>query len=213
VLNSYSATETGLIATALPPPAGRRRDSVGRPILDLRVLDANGADAGPGIPGEIWVRTPPMFSEYLDDAAANAAALRPDGWYRTGDLGYLDEDGFLFLTGRAGELINRGGDKIAPAEVDAALCAHPAVAAAGAFAIPDARWGEDVAAAVVLKDGQCLSAWELRVWALERLSPHKAPRQIWFVPELPRTALGKVQRSELRRMWLARLVPSGDREP
>ena len=160
------------------------------------------------------MRAEGYFSGYLDDAETNAAAPRPDGWHRTGDIGYVDGDGFLFLTGRLDEMINRGGEKIAPAEVDECLGAHPAVRAAAAFAVPDARWGEDLAAAVVLEAGQRLSAWELRAWALQRLSPHKAPRRIWFVPDLPRTALGKVRRSELRRLWLDQhpfLVEGADR--
>lgn len=207
VLNSYSATETGLIATALPPPHEHRRGSVGRPIRQIRVVAADGEDAALGVSGDIWVQTAGYFAGYFDGAETDAAALRPGGWYRTGDVGYLDEDGFLFLTGRLTELINRGGEKIAPAEVDAALGAHPAVRAAAAFAIPDARWGQDIAAAVVLEEGQRLSAWELRAWALQRLSPHKAPRRIWFVSELPRTVLGKVRRSELRRLWLEQHAP------
>ena len=211
VLNSYSATETGLIATALPPPSEHRRGSVGRPIREVRVVAANGGDAARGVSGDIWVQAAGYFAGYLDDVETDAAALRPGGWYRTGDLGYLDGDGFLFLTGRRSELINRGGEKIAPAEVDAALGAHPAVRAAAAFAIPDERWGEDVVAAVVLEESQRLRAWELRAWALERLSPHKAPRRIWFVPALPRTALGKVRRGELRRLWLEQCLPSADR--
>ena len=210
VLNSYSATETGLIATVLPPPAAHRRGSVGRPILNVKVVDAVGGAMVGRAAGEIWVRTADIFAGYIADAEANEAALLEGGWYRTGDVGYLDEDEFLYLTGRVSELINRGGNKIAPAEVDAVLCAHPAVRAAGAFAIPDARWGEDVAAAVVLADGQRLSAWELRAWALERLSPHKTPRHIWFVPDVPRTALGKVQRSELRRQWFEQHATAAD---
>jgi acyl-CoA synthetase (AMP-forming)/AMP-acid ligase II len=153
--------------------------------------------------GEIWVRGPKVVSGYLDDPEATAGAFLPGGWYRTGDTGYLDDEGFLFVTGRLNELINRGGDKIAPAEVDGALLAHPAVRDAAAFAVPDKRLGEDVVAAVVLNDGQTATPRELRRWLLNRLSPHKAPRRIWFVPELPRTATGKVQRGVLSERFLA----------
>jgi acyl-CoA synthetase (AMP-forming)/AMP-acid ligase II len=208
VLVSYSSTEMGLIATALPPPAAHKPGSVGKPFLNLRIVAADGRDAGPGAEGEVWVRGAKLARGYIDDPETNASVLAPGGWFRTGDAGYLDEDGFLFLTGRVNELINRGGEKIAPAEVDAVLLAHPGVRAAAAFAVPDARLGEDVVAAVVPWDGQRLSARELRAWMLDRLSPHKAPRRIWFVEDLPRTALGKVQRSGLRRRWLEQHDPA-----
>jgi acyl-CoA synthetase (AMP-forming)/AMP-acid ligase II len=130
--------------------------------------------------------------------------LLPGGWYRTGDVGYLDEDEFLFLTGRRNELINRGGEKVAPAEVDGVLQTHPAVVEAAAFAVPDARLGEDIVAAVVLREGVTIRAWELRAWLLERLSPAKVPRRFWMVEGLPRTASGKVQRGVLAERFLTR---------
>jgi oxalate---CoA ligase len=207
VLNSYSSTETGLIATALPPPARHKRGSVGQPMIELRVVAADERTAGPGVEGEIWVCGAKFAAGYLDDPERNAAVLRPGGWFRTGDLGYLDDEGFLFLTGRLSQLINRGGLKVAPAEVDAVLMAHPAVQAAAAFAVPDARLGEDIVAAVVARDGERPRTRELRAWMLGRLGAHKVPRRIWFVGELPRTALGKVQREELRRRWLEEHAP------
>ena len=135
--------------------------------------------------------------------------LLPDDWFRTGDVGYLDEDGFLFLTGRVNELINRGGAKIAPTEVDDVLLAHPAVASAAVFAVPDERLGEDVVAAVILHEGTSLTPRELRHWTLDRLAPHKAPRRIWFVDELPLTASGKVRRGVLKARFLAESGRSG----
>jgi acyl-CoA synthetase (AMP-forming)/AMP-acid ligase II len=210
VLDSYSSTEMGLIATALPPPAPHKPGSVGKPFLELRVVETDGSDADPGVEGEIWVWGAKLARGYLDDPETNAAVLTSDGWFRTGDVGYLDDDGFLFLTGRLSERINRGGEKIAPAEVDAALLAHPAVSAAAAFAVPDARLGEDIVAAVELRDGQRVSARDLRAWMLARLSPPKVPRRIWFVNDLPRTALGKVQRAELRQQWLEQHDPAPD---
>jgi acyl-CoA synthetase (AMP-forming)/AMP-acid ligase II len=204
VLPSYSTTETGLIATALPLPARHPPGSVGRPILDLRIVGPAGDDLGPGPTGEIWARGDKLLSGSLDDPERNAAVLRPGGWFRTGDIGFLDEEGFLYLTGRLSELINRGGAKIAPAEVDAVLTAHPAVRAAAIFGVPDARLGEDLVAAVVLEPGQRASDRELRSWMLARLSPHKVPRRLWFVTELARTELGKVQRGALSRLWQER---------
>jgi acyl-CoA synthetase (AMP-forming)/AMP-acid ligase II len=197
ILPRYSATEAGAIAMTLPPPARSKPGSVGQPVQEVRIVDADGVDVATGCEGEIWVRGPRVMSGYLDDAEATAAALFPGGWYRTGDLGYLDDDGFLFLTGRLNELINRGGEKIAPAEVDGVLHTHPAIAEAATFAVPDARLGEDIVAAVVLRDGVSIRAWELRAWLLQRLSPAKVPRRFWMVENLPRTATGKVQRGVL----------------
>ena len=197
VLNSYSSSEAGLIATALPPPAPHKPGSVGLPIQETRIVDAAGRDAHPGAAGEILVRGPKVFAGYLDDPEANAAAFTGDGWFRTGDIGFRDQDGFLYLTGRLSEVINRGGTKISPGEVDAALGAHPAVKEAAAFALPDDLLGEDVAVAVVLEAGAALTPREARRWLLDRLSSHKVPRRIWVVDELPRTAMGKLRRRAL----------------
>ena len=124
---------------------------------------------------------PTLFPGYLDDPETNAALFLPGGWFRTGDLGYLDADGFLYLTGRAHEVINRGGAKIAPVQVDHILIRHPAVAEAAVFAVPDPRLGEDIVAAVVLKPDMTASQRELRSWMLDRLTPYKVPRRIWVL--------------------------------
>ena len=192
-----------------PPPALSKPGSSGQPVQEVRFVGPDGVEAAAGSEGEIWVRGPRVMSGYLDDAEMTAAVLSPDGWYRTGDLGYLDEDGFLFLTGRLNDLINRGGEKIAPAEVDAALLAHPAVAEAAAFSVPDARLGEDVVAAVVLRDGIALKPRELRAWMLGRLSPTRTPRRIWVVDALPRTETGKVRRGVLAERFAERATGAG----
>ena len=203
ILPRYSSSEAGGIALTLPPPAPSRPGSAGQPIQEVRIVAEDGRPPGAGETDEIWVRGPRVVPGYLDDPAATAAAFLPDGWYRTGD-GRLDEDGFLFVTGRLDELINRGGDKIVPVEVDAVLLAHPAVREAAAFAVPDARLGEDIAAAVVLELGEAVSPRELRHWMLGRLTPHKAPRRIWFVDGLPLTVSGKVQRGVLAERFARR---------
>ena len=210
VLNGYSSSEAGLIATALPPPAGHKPGSVGLPIQEVRIVDAAGEDAPPGVAGEILVRGPKVFAGYLDDPGANAVAFTADGWFRTGDIGYLDEDGFLHLTGRLTEVINRGGTKISPVEVDTVLRDHPAIREAATFALPDGLLGEDVAAAIVLGDGARTTSRELRSWMLDRLSPHKVPRRIWFVDCLPRTATGKVQRRALAARFAPAALPQAD---
>jgi hypothetical protein len=143
--------------------------------------------------GEVVVRGPTLMPGYDDDAAANAAAF-VDGWFRTGDQGYLDAGGYLFITGRLKELINRGGEKVAPAEVEAVLAMHPSVLHAAAFAVPDAALGEVVGAAVVLRPGHTLDELALRHWAAERLAEYKVPRRIVAVAALPKGPTGKVQR-------------------
>jgi acyl-CoA synthetase (AMP-forming)/AMP-acid ligase II len=209
ILPSYGTSEAGRITAVLPPPAPRKPGSAGRPVQEVRIVADDGSDVGPGVAGEIWVRGPLVFAGYLDDPENNAAKFTADGWFRTGDLGYLDADGFFFLTGRINELINRGGTKIVPVEVDEALLDHPAVAEAAVFGVPDARLGEDIVAAVVLKPGLDATAREFRGWLLDRLSPHKVPRRIWFVAELPRTASGKVQRRVLADRFSNRQTASG----
>ncbi len=202
IFDGYGMTEASYITGSGPTVRARRPGSCGPPVnSEIRVLDAHGCDLPPGVSGVIVIRGETLFPGYLDDPDANAAAFLPGGWFRTGDLGHLDEDGFLFLSGRSNEIINRGAEKIAPVEIDHALLAHPAVAEAAVFAVPDARLGEDIVAAVVLRPGQSVAARELRDWLLQRLSPFKVPRRIWQVAALPRTSTGKVRRGELARRW------------
>jgi acyl-CoA synthetase (AMP-forming)/AMP-acid ligase II len=203
ILPRYSSTEAGGIAMTFPPPAKGKPGSAGQLLQEVRIVDALGSPVRSGTDGEIWVRGPKVSSGYVDDPAATAAAFLPDGWFRTGDVGHLDEEGFLFLTGRANELVNRGGDKIAPMEVDAVLRSHPAVHDAAAFAVPDTLLGEDIVAAVVLEHGQTTTARELRAWMIDRLSRHKVPRRIWFLDALPYTSTGKVQRGKLADRFIA----------
>jgi oxalate---CoA ligase len=209
VYTRYSSSEAGAIAAMLPPPAATPKPgSAGQPLQEVLIVAADRTAVGPNIAGEIWVRGPRVFSGYLDDPEANAAAFLPGGWFRTGDVGYLDADGFLYLTGRVNELINRGGEKIAPAEVDEVLIAHPAVCAAAVFAVPDERFGQDIVAAVVLERGHTTTPRQLRRWMLDRLAPNKTPRRIWFLDELPLTLSGKVQRGELANRYFSRQGPA-----
>jgi acyl-CoA synthetase (AMP-forming)/AMP-acid ligase II len=202
IFDGYGMTEASYITGGGPGPEDRRQGSCGRPVgAEVRVLDEDDRELPPGVPGAIVVRGPTLFPGYLDEPEMNAALFLPGGWFRTGDLGSLDADGFLYLTGRVHELINRGGAKIAPVEVDHALLSHPAVAEAAVFAVPDARLGEDLVAAVLFRPNMTASQRELRAWLLDRLSTHKVPRRIWMVDALPRTRTGKVQRGELARRW------------
>ncbi|MFN8591132.1 MAG: AMP-binding protein [Thermomicrobiales bacterium] len=207
VLNGYGSTESlGFIsAEERPDRIPRKPGSAGqiRPGLEVTIRADNGDALPIGATGEITVRTGRNFTGYLDDPDATAAIFFPGGWYRTGDVGHLDSDGYLFVTGRLREMINRGGEKVAPHEVDDALREHPAIADAAAFAVPDPRLGEEVAAAVVLCDGAAVSPRDLRRWLVHRLAVHKIPRRIVFLDALPRTASGKVQRGALTERYAA----------
>jgi acyl-CoA synthetase (AMP-forming)/AMP-acid ligase II/acyl carrier protein len=196
VLNDYGMTETGPIATDAFLPGDRIPNSVGRSYgSQVAVMDPSGELLQSDEDGEVVVRGPAVFSGYTDDPAANDTAFQ-NGWFRTGDLGRLDQDGNLYVTGRLKEMINRGGEKILPGEVDAALVAHPEVLEAAAFAVPHPTLGEDVACAVVLRASSetPVSAVELRRFAAERLASFKVPRRIYFVDEIPLGELGKPQR-------------------
>jgi acyl-CoA synthetase (AMP-forming)/AMP-acid ligase II len=208
-LEAYGMTETSpLIASNPLPPRARKLGSVGLPAgTEVAVLDPAGAPLPAGATGEVAVRGPNVMAAYEDDPAANASAF-VNGWLRTGDEGHRDADGYLFITGRLKEVINRGGEKIAPREVDEALLAHPAVAQAIAFPVPHYRLGEDVAAAVVLRPGASVNEAALRASVAERLAEFKVPARILFLKELPRAATAKVKRIGLaEKLGLAREEP------
>ena len=210
VIETYGHTETATLVTANPLSPGRRKPgSVGVVVAGTAmVVDDAGAPVPAGTIGEVVVRGPNVIEAYEDDA--DAAAFR-DGWLRTGDLGRFDEDGYLFLTGRVKEMINRGGEKIAPREVDEALAGHPAVAAAAAFPVPHPTLGEDVAAAVVLVPGAHVSPDELQAFVATQLADFKVPRRVAVVDRLPQGPTGKVDRAALSRH--ARAAPERSRVP
>jgi acyl-CoA synthetase (AMP-forming)/AMP-acid ligase II len=195
----YSSTEAGIIAR-VSPAAASKPGSVGVPFLEVRIVDESAADLPIGTDGEIVVRGATVTRGEPADRMEEGAFL-PGGWFRTGDLGHVDGDGFLFVTGRKTEIINRGGSKIVPNEVDEVLLGHPAVAEAAVFGVPDARLGEDVFAAAVLKPGMTATPRQLRLWLLDRLSVYKVPRRIWCVAALPRTGSGKIQRGVLTERY------------
>jgi acyl-CoA synthetase (AMP-forming)/AMP-acid ligase II len=146
--------------------------------------------------GEVAIQGPNVVDGYENNAEANAESFTK-GWFRTGDQGFLDGDGYLALTGRLKELINRGGEKIAPREIDELLLSHPAVAEAVAFGMPHKSWGEEVAAAVVLREPQEESA--ILSFCKERLADFKCPKKLFIVDALPRTASGKIQRGAVAK--------------
>jgi oxalate---CoA ligase len=198
VLEHYGSSEAAQIAANLPPPGPNRPGTCGQPWPDtVSIVGEDGHPLPAGERGEIWVRGPTLISGYLDAPELNQAAFT-DGWFRTGDIGSLDGDGFLSLHGRLSELINRGGEKISPAEVESALLRHPAVAEAAAFAIPHPRLGDDVAAAVVPHPGAQTTPAALRQFLQREVASFKIPRRILIVDQLPKGATGKVQRRRLR---------------
>ena len=195
VIESYGMTEAAHQMTSNPlPPLARKPGSVGLPAgPEIAIMDADGALQALGARGEVVIRGPNVTDGYRSNPEANAAAYTR-GWFRTGDQGMLDADGYLAITGRLKEIINRGGEKISPREVDEALLQHPAVAQAVTFAMPHAQLGEEVAAAVVLREGAAEEERALRRFVGERLADFKTPRRIVILDEIPKGATGKVQR-------------------
>ena len=195
VIESYGMTEAAHQMTSNPMPPGERRPgAVGLAAgPEVAVMDAAGRLLAPGATGEVVIRGDNVTQGYENNPEANAAAFS-DGWFRTGDQGVIDGAGYLTLTGRLKEIINRGGEKIAPREVDDVLMTHPAVAQAVAFAVPHRKLGEDVAAVIVLREGAEAGERELRDFTSRSLADFKVPRTILFRDEIPKGATGKLQR-------------------
>jgi acyl-CoA synthetase (AMP-forming)/AMP-acid ligase II len=195
VLESYGMTEAAHQMAANPlPPRPRKPGSVGIAAgPEIAIMDEKGNILPKGEIGEIVIRGPNVTSGYEANAEANAKAFT-NGWFRTGDQGLLDEEGYLRLTGRLKELINRGGEKISPLEVDEVLMDHPAVQQVVTFAIPHDKLGEEVGAAVVLREGKTATDRELRDFAATRLADFKVPKKIVLVAEIPNGATGKLAR-------------------
>jgi acyl-CoA synthetase (AMP-forming)/AMP-acid ligase II len=193
VLEAYGMTEASHQMCSNPlPPQARRPGSVG-PGTGVRVsiMDDRGSHLKQGQVGEVVIQGPNVITGYENNPEANATSF-VDGWFRTGDQGILDENGYLTLTGRIKELINRGGEKIAPREIDEVLLTHPCVAEAVAFGRPHPTWGEEVEVAVVLREPQSESV--LLTYCRERLADFKCPKKVHIVETIPRTATGKIQR-------------------
>ena len=195
VIETYGMTETAAQITSNPlPPAPRRPGSVGVAAgPEVAIMSPEGGLLPAEAIGEVVVRGPTVFQGYENNPTANRSAFT-DGWFRTGDQGFLDAHGYLFITGRLREIINRGGEKIAPQEVDDVLLGHPAVAQAVTFAVPHARLGEDLAAAVVLHRHAGATEHDLRLFAAARLAAFKVPQRIYLVADLPKSPTGKLPR-------------------
>ncbi len=195
VVEAYGMTEASHQVTSNPlPPAQRKVGSVGLAAgPKVSIMNEDGDFLSPGQIGEIAIRGDNITSGYIDNLESNAATF-VRGWFRTGDQGYLDQDGYLIITGRLKEIINRGGEKISPREVDEALLSHPEISQAIAFAIPHATLGEDIAAAVVAREAAQIDQAAIREFLSSRLATYKIPSRILFVDELPKGATGKTPR-------------------
>jgi O-succinylbenzoic acid--CoA ligase len=192
VVQTYGLTETAAqVATLAPADALRKLGSAGQPLLptELRIVSAGAMDVG-----EILVRGPTVMRGYINRPEETALALR-DGWLHTGDLGYLDGEGYLHVVGRRHDLIISGGENIYPAEVESVLLVHPAIEEAAVVGLPDTRWGHVPAAAVKLRGGMAASEAELIDFCREQLAGYKVPRLVRFVATLPRNAAGKLLRA------------------
>jgi long-chain acyl-CoA synthetase len=205
ILEGYGMTETASTTTFNPSAAERRAYSVGKPVwgTQTQVWDPDGQPLPPGPEhvGEIVTRGLHVMKGYLNQPAATAEAFTGD-WLHTGDLGYFDSDGFLFVVSRKKELIIRGGYNVYPSEIENVLHAHPAVAEAAVVGVPDERLGEEVMAVVIVREAMELSDHELIAWCRERLAAYKCPRVVQFRAGLPKNALGKVLKDELALSWI-----------
>jgi oxalate---CoA ligase len=215
VVEAYGMTEASHQIASNPLCGPRKAGSVGLPAgADVRLVDERGAFLDNGATGEIVVRGPGVMGGYENDAEANAKAF-VDGWFRTGDQGRFDDAGYLYINGRLKDVINRGGEKISPSEIDAVLLQHEDVVEAVAFAMPHPTLGQDVAAATVLRGGAAVDERALRCFLLERLAQSKVPSRIVLVNAIPKEATGKIQRAGMfdkLREAIGRVVRAPDTE-
>ena len=201
----YGMTETSGTIVALDPedhvPEGSvRMRSVGKPLagVEIKVIDEAGNEVPAGTVGEIATRSNKNMRSYWNNDAATAATIDADGWLRTGDAGYLDEDGYLYIHDRVKDMIISGGENVYPAEVENALYSHPAVADVAVIGVSDPKWGEAVKACVVVKAGESLTEADLITHARALIAGYKCPKSVDFIPALPRNPSGKILRRELR---------------
>jgi len=213
--NGYGQTETAATLTVLGPldhkiegteeekekKWKRLRQSIGRPMPDvkIRIVDEQGRLLPPNVVGEIQAKGPRIMKEYYKDEERTAKTFTDDGWLRTGDMGYIDEDGYVYLTGRVDDLIIRGGENISPEEVEEVINSHPKVEESAVIGVPDPEFGQQPIAFCVLKENA--TAEEIIEYCRERLSPFKRPRGVIFVNELPKNSLGKLLRKKLRERY------------
>ncbi len=216
-INAFGQTETASTITILSPEdhvitgtkeeqekkLKRLTSSIGKPLPDveIKIVDEEGKSLPPGEMGEILARGPRIMTGYWRDEQKTAQVITKDGWLRTGDLGWMDEDGYIFLAGRADDMIIRGGENISPEEVEEALHSHPKIEEAAVIGVPDPEWGQQPMAIVALKKGETATAEEIMEHCRSRLASFKRPRSVIFVESLPRNPMGKVPRKLLREQY------------
>jgi len=216
-INAFGQTETASTITSLGPEdhvvkgteeekekkLRRLTSSIGRPMADveMKIIDEDGNDLPLGGVGEIVAKGPRVMGGYWKDAEKTAKTMTKDGWLRTGDMGYMDDEGYFYLAGRGDDLIIRGGENISPEEVENVLYAHPAVEEAAVIGIPDPEWGQEPLAVVVLKKGMTATAEDIMEFCRQKMSSFKRPRSVVFIDELPRTSTGKVLKRVLREEY------------
>lgn len=207
VLEAYAMTEaTHLMASnPLPENGPHKPGSVGRPVgQEMAILDENGVQQEANVSGEVCIRGPNVTKGYKNNPEANKSAFQ-FGWFHTGDLGFFDPDGYLHLVGRIKELINRGGEKISPIEVDAVLLSHPDVAQAVAFGVPDDKYGEEINCAIIPREGSDIDEAEVTRFCKKNLAAFKVPKKVFITDSLPKTATGKIQRRIVAEHFLAQI--------
>jgi len=199
VLEGYGLSETSPVASFNHPDRERKPGSIGTPIrgVEMRVVDASGAEVPQGEVGEIAIRGHNIMKGYLNKPEATAEAVSADGWFRTGDIGRLDEDGYYYIVDRKKDLIIRGGYNIYPREIEEVLYEHPEVAEAAVVGMPHPELGEEVGAAVALKPGATVTPDELRAYVKSQVAAYKYPRRVWIVDALPKGPTGKILKSEI----------------
>jgi len=216
-INAFGQTETASTIAALGPEdhviAGteeerekklkRLTSSIGRPLADVevKIVGEDGTSLPPETVGEILVKGPRVMTGYWGDEEKTAQTITPDGWLRTGDRGWLDQEGYIFLAGRGDDIIIRGGENISPEEVEDVLHAHPMIEEAAVIGVPDPEWGQEPRAIVVLKQGETTTPEEIIEFCRTRLAGFKRPRSVIFVNTLPRNQMGKVLKKELRERY------------
>ncbi|TXG70911.1 hypothetical protein EZV62_005846 [Acer yangbiense] len=207
VLEAYAMTEATHLMSSNPLPENgpHKSGSVGRPVgQEMAILNENGVPQEAGVNGEVCIRGPNVTKGYKNNPEANKSAFQ-FGWFHTGDIGFFDSDGYLHLVGRIKELINRGGEKISPIEVDAVLLTHPDIAQGVAFGVPDDKYGEEINSAIIPREGSTIDEEEVKSFCKKNLAAFKVPKRVFITDSLPKTASGKIQRRIVSEHFLAQI--------
>jgi long-chain acyl-CoA synthetase len=199
VLEGYGMSETCAIASFNRPDRERKPGSIGIPVpgVEIKVVDTEGTEVPQGEVGEILIRGAVVMKGYWNREDATAETIDADGWLHSGDMASVDEDGYIFIVDRKKDMIIRGGFNVYPREIEEVVYEHPAVAEAAVVGLPDDSLGEEVGVAVALKDGQEVSADDLKAFVKERVAAYKYPRVVWFVDNLPKGPTGKILKREI----------------